>query len=161
MPVKKRANKKIKKEIKRAAEQIPGLIFEHVRLQNQQETTSTKEPVATEEQQETKDAPHDYQSVQRKKKIMWAGVIGLTAIVFAMWVINTKLAFTDIKNDYAKPVPGITETAQKTWQETMKEPENKPASNVENLEKLKNQIKNNIISIFYAQQASTTASSTN
>jgi|SRR3989339_122103 len=165
-----KANKHVRTEIRETVEKIPGLIFEHVRLQNQKDETdsasslqATIEPIKVPETQpEKKIMSYDYGDMQRKRKIMWSGVIILTAVVFAMWIVNARVTFSDIKNGYGKPVQGITETAKKTWQETMKiSTTDKPVAQENNLDDLKKQIKNNIISIFYAKQASTTASSTN
>jgi len=160
---KAKINKQVRADIKKTVEKIPGLIFEHVRLQNQQEEMpATKSITIPQSQPEKKIMSYDYGDMQRKRKIMWSGVIILTAIVFAMWIVNAKLAFSDIKNGYVKPVQGITETAKKTWQETMGvSTTDKPVTTENNLDDLKKQIKNNLISILYVQQASTTASSTN
>lgn len=153
-------SKQEKQEIKEAAEQIPGLIFEHVRLQAHEEKPQI------EPKKKTGHAliQYNYAQNQKKKIILWIGVIVLTATVFAMWFLNIGTAFRDLKEGYTKIVPGITETAKQSWQETMPvTPTGQPAQTKEtnNLDDLKKQIKNNIISIFYAQQASTTTSSTN
>lgn len=173
MSVKKtRVTKKTKREIKKAVEQIPGLIFEHVRLQNQEEKPKISVEdlypvdnfVKPEEKQKPTPISYNHAQTQKKKMMMWSGVIILTTVVFAMWFLNAGMTIRDLKEGYTKTVPGITETAKQSWEETKpattngQTDSNKP---IENLDSLKNQIKNNLISIFYVQQASTTASSTN
>jgi hypothetical protein len=158
MPVKKsKINKKVKAEIKEAAEKIPGLIFEHVRLQTQHDEELKNE---IEEKPKTVQTPINYVEMQKKRIILWAGVICLAIVVFAMWILNTGMLFSDLKNGFGKQVPGITETAKKSWEETATAmPEEKK---VENLDDLKNKIKNNLQSLLiYAEQTSTTTSTPN
>jgi len=183
MPVKKiyperkskgktKVNKRVKAEIKDAVEKIPGLIFEHVRLQNQEK----KSKVQVEDlyptdnfskpKKEPKPSPiqYDYTQMRKKKAVLWSGVIILTIVVFAMWFLNASMTIRDLKEGYVKVVPGITQTAKQSWQETMPvatTDEVVKTTDADSLDNLKNQIKNNLISIFYAQQASTTVSSTN
>lgn len=167
MPVKKqKANKKIKRDIKKAVEQLPGLMIEHVKFKEIEQPDELKKLPAPERYEEIetktfKSLPYEDERIVRQKKMwLWTGVTIFSAIIFLMWGWNMRAAFHD---SFAKKQDGIAETAKTTWRDTMKTTEpNKPeAPAKDDMADLKNQIKNNLISIFYVQQASTTASSTN
>lgn len=98
-----RKNEKIKKDIKRAVENIPGLLVEHVGIENMKKTEAKKK-LATHGQS------HQTQSAKSSKIIIWFGVGSLTLIIFAMWIWNTKTLFYDI--GYAKS------TEKELWEST-------------------------------------------
>ena len=162
----KKTNKKIKKEIKRAVEQLPGLMIEHVKFKEIEQPTEVKKlPAPTRyEEIETKtfkSLPYEDEKIVRQKKIwLWTGVTIFSAVVFLMWGWNMRAAFQDSFTN-TKKQPGITETAKTTWQDTMETVKSKtPIAPEENLDDLKNKVKNNLVSIFYVK-ASTTTSTAN
>ena len=163
MPVKKqKANKKVKRDIKKAVEQLPGLMVEHVKFKEIERLAELPKLPAPTRYEEIETHPlkalryENDESIRQKKIWLWTGVIIFSAIVFLMWGWNMSAAFRD---SFAKKQPGIVETAQTTWQDAMQPTQtDKPTAPIENLDNLKNQIKNNLISILYVQQASTTTS---
>lgn len=167
MPVKKqKANKKVKRDIKKAVEQLPGLMVEHVKFKEIEQPPELKKLPAPERYEEIetkayKSLPYEDERTVRQKKIwLWTGVTIFSAIIFLMWGWNMRSAFQDSFTN-TKKQPGITDTVKTTWQETMETTEPKtPIAPKENLDEIKSQIKNNLVSFIYVQ-ASTTASSTN
>lgn len=152
---KKKITKKIKREIKRAVDGLPGLMIEHVKFKEIERPAELQKLPAPKHYDEIethslKTLPYYEDSgVIRQKKIwLWTGVTIFSAIVFLMWGWNMRAAFQDSFTNTKTKQPGITETAKTTWQDAMETND------------LKNQIKNNLVSIFYVQ-AGTTASSTN
>jgi hypothetical protein len=164
MPVKKqKANKKVKRDIKKAVEQLPGLMVEHVKFKEiERPAELQKLPAPTRyEEIETRtlrSLPYGDEKAVRQKKIwLWTGVTIFSAVIFLMWGWNMHATFQDSFAN-TKKQPGITETAQTTWQETMKTIEsNKPSAPAENLDEIKNQIKNNLVSFIYVQASTTTS----
>lgn len=178
MPVKKKKiDKKVKRNIKKAVEQLPGLMVEHVKfkeIERPQEIAKLPAPTHHEEIETSAHPalPYRDDKIIRQKKIwLWTGVFIFSVVVFTMWAWNMRAVFLDSFTNTKTEQPGLTETAQTTWQNTIKtlsvsQPVSPSAPTKNESEEndsvnLKEQIKNNIISIFYAQQASTTATSTN
>lgn len=164
---KKKITKKIKREIKRAVDGLPGLMVEHVKFKEIEQPPELKKLPAPERYEEIetkafKSLPYDDEQIVRQKKIwLLTGVTIFSAIVFIMWGWNMRSTFQDSFTNTKTKQPGITDTVKTTWQETMETTEPKtPIVPVENLDEIKNQIKNNLVSVFY-EQVSTTASSTN
>lgn len=146
MPVKKqKANKKVKRDIKKAVEQLPGLMIEHVKFPELPAPTRYDE-IETHPLKALR--YEDGGAIIQKKIWLWTGVTIFSAIVFLMWGWNMRAAFQDSFANTKTKQPSITETAKTTWRDAMETND------------LKNQIKNNLVSIYYAQ-ASTTASSSN
>lgn len=163
----KKANKKVKRDIKKAVEQLPGLMVEHVKFKEIEQPAELKKLPAPErydeiETHQLKALPYEDSGVIRQKKIwLWTGVTIFSAIVFLMWGWNMRSTFHDSFANTKTKQPGITDTVKTTWQETMETTEPKtPTAPKENLDEIKNQIKNNLVSFIYVQ-ASTTTSTAN
>lgn len=168
MPVKKqKANKKVKRDIKKAVEQLPGLMVEHVKFKEIERPAEFKKLPAPEHHDEIethtpKFLRYENDGAIRQKKIwLWTGVTIFSAVVFLMWGWNMRATFQDSFAN-TKKQPGITETAKTTWQDTMETVESKkPATPVENPDELTNQIKKNIAGLLSAIANTTNTAPTN
>ncbi len=158
-------NKRVRADIKKAVEQLPGLMVEHVKFKEIERPAELQKLPASTRYEKIETHPlkalryENDEAIRQKKIWLWTGVTIFSAIVFLMWGWNMRAAFQDSFSN-TKKQPGITETAKTTWQDTMETVEsNKPTVPIENnSDDLRNQIKNNLISILYVQQASTTTS---
>jgi len=143
----------IEKDIKAAVEKIPGLIYEKVEFTEPNLSQLPKEEPAK--------IPVDYESVKRKRFYVWLSVIGITIIIFAMWIWNTSIFFSAAKDSSGEFVNRVKKDWQKINQEKDSElqkliPEKITPENLEQV--LKNsltQVLNNL-----ATSTSSTASTT-
>lgn len=98
----KEVDSDIKKDIKKAVDHIPNLIAEELKLSEQKK-----------ELQRPKSEIY-YGSKPNRSKItmLWIGVILLTAVVFAMWLLNVQSLFYDIENSKASQEEQIWQNAK-------------------------------------------------
>ena len=129
MPVNSFRNKKIEKEIKKAADKIPDLIYSQVKQ---------------EKDQQIKDDYH-------KKKLVWIGVIIITALILIMWSWSTFVNFdTLLKKDNPDSILNQAKSSfEKVQKETKDlEPVVIPTTTEKNTkETTEEKIKNNLMKI--------------
>lgn len=117
--------KKIRREIKKAVEQLPGLLIEHVRFQELEkasETLELPEPVhhGRIETRVRQALLSGGEKIIRQKKLwLWTGVVAFTVLVFAMWTLNVRVMWQDSLRGENRPTSILVET-KKEWQDIMK-----------------------------------------
>lgn len=160
----KKADNKIKKEIKQAVEEIPGLMFEHVNI----EPTKKVEVPAKKPAEKINVTPPQtprYLEPQGSRKLLWFSVILFTVVIFAMWIINSWVMFKDIKDNKIEGQIDLISDAKNNLDSALTKinPETGATTTpIEDLEKIKQQIKTNLESIIiYDHETSTTVTSTN
>lgn len=90
--------KKIRKEIKNAVDQLPSLIIEQVKFENQSyKRTEESEEVSLPIQKFSK--PQINNDDKTKKMLMWLFVFIITAVVFSMWFWNMTVMFKDVSRN--------------------------------------------------------------
>ena len=160
----KKVNKKVKKEIRQAVDDIPGLMFEHIKIENPEKSEPENiNPILDENKAPSKNLP--YQEPKGSRKLLWFSVILFTTIIFAIWIVNSWATFRDIKSRrIEEQIDLIGETKNNFNNAITKINQETGATTtpIDDLEKIKNQIKNNLESIIiYDSETSTTATSTN
>ncbi len=167
----KKANKRVRTEIKQAVEKMPGLIFEHVQL----ETTEPEQKITVkdlypqkdfqtvEHEPQKKNLP-DYAAMNKRRGLLWLTVIIMASVVFGMWGLNMFANLRDVRGGWIKPTPGIIDTAKDEWAKAMGANEaaisttTEQAEKITDFESIKNEIKNNLIGILSTLSTSTTSS---
>ncbi|KKQ26963.1 MAG: hypothetical protein US42_C0018G0037 [Candidatus Magasanikbacteria bacterium GW2011_GWC2_37_14] len=147
-------HKQIKKDIKAAIEKIPGLIYEKVEF-----TESNLSQIP--QQKLENSTPVDYETIKRKRLYVWLAVIGITILIFGMWLWNTRTFLQIAKNDSSEFVNTIKKDWQKINQEKDSELQKLIPEKVsdENLDQI---LKNSLIKTFnnLATSTSSTVSTT-
>ena len=152
---KKKITKKVKKEIKRAVEGLPGLMIEHVKFKEIEPPEELQKLPAPTRYDEIETHPiktlryEDGGAIRQKKIWLWTGVTIFSAIIFLMWGWNIRAIFQDSFANTKTKQPGITDTAKTTWKETVEavesnKPTDKPTTPTKNLDDLKNKVKDNL-----------------
>ena len=91
MSTKAKKDKIENKDIKKALDKIPGLIFEQVKF-----TPPPKEEKKDKPQIQPENSPKEE---KKKKKLMWLGVIIITLIILLMWSWNTFINFDTLSKN--------------------------------------------------------------
>lgn len=112
-------DKRIKKEIKEAVDKIPGLIFESAVFNRPAENLVYRELASA----EPRFWPEANRQEQRRRSMMWTGVIVLTLIVFGLWLFNLRAVFGDTLRGKTTE-KSLWEEARTGWKE-IKQPATK------------------------------------
>ncbi len=142
-PAKKKKNKKIKEDIKKAVDKIPGLMVEQVKVPEEKPEPA---PVAH------KKVIQRHYHQPGKLPWLWLGVIIFSAAIFGIWGLNM---YSFIQDAYQEPKTTLNPLQESTleFKEIFQEEE-------ENTESIKESLRNGLALLFSAIASSTPATTT-
>ena len=162
-PKKKKATKKkldtqkaVKKDIKEAVNQLPGLIIEQVKFENQmqkkaEELNEVNVPV------KKFSRPQNNKDEKTKRLLMWLFVFIITAVIFSMWFWNVTVLFRDAGRNQS--TEGLFGNVKTNYDQIMNSDlmavDKTPTNDEVEKEKIKNSIKASLSSLFATIPTST------
>lgn len=155
MSTKAKKDKIENKDIKKALDKIPGLIFEQVKF-----TPPPKEEKKDKPQIQPENSPKEE---KKRKKLMWLGVIIITLIILLMWSWNTFINFDTLSKNKKST---FSDQFKKSFEQVKKQTaEFEPKINTTNENELKNKtieekIKNNLTVLINKLNNTTSTTST-